>query len=290
MNWIVASLLMLVFSNIYYLTMRVAQQRGIDAKYYMVANFSIPAVLYFVLGRSAGYNFWLTPIQYAAIALNAIVFSYIGSVISYHAMKKAPNAGYSVIIQKSYGIYTAILSVLFFGSALPAWKFGAILLVVVSTGIVMGLFEKKIPGSSKGNVWIWLSLIAFFCFGTLQFIAQWIARTWHIPTPVYLMWVMIIVDMFSIGELVRTRHVRTLTWNMTNIALLAGIGVSVTGFYYFLQAGQLVAPNIGYVGAINTASNAVLTLLAAWLLKDKFSWKRFIGVVGVSIGVMLLVI
>jgi len=72
--------------------------------------------------------------------------------------------------------------------------------------------------------------------------------------------------------------------------VLLSIGFSVTFFYYFKIVSEVAAPNIGYVNAINTASNAFYTVLVALIFKDHLSVKKFLAVLGVTAGLILLVL
>jgi uncharacterized membrane protein len=78
--------------------------------------------------------------------------------------------------------------------------------------------------------------------------------------------------------------------NTQNRLLFVGIGILFAGFNYFMQLGYAVAPNIGYVNAINAASIALVAVGAAVFFHDDFTRKKFIGVVGVTAGLILLVL
>jgi uncharacterized membrane protein len=54
--------------------------------------------------------------------------------------------------------------------------------------------------------------------------------------------------------------------------------------------GLDLAPNIGYVNAINASSISAVTVFSAILFKDDFSLKKFIGVLGVTAGLLLLIL
>ncbi len=290
MNWILASILMLVFSNIYYFVLKLGQNRGITVKPSMLANFSIPPVLYYFLGKSSGISFWISPSIFLQIVTAAFFFSYIGSAVSYIAMQKAPNAGYSVIITKSYGIFTSIAAIFLFGSSLSPVKFLAILFTLACTAVVTGVFEKKKSDVQTNYMWVILSFVSFFCFGFLRLTGKWIVGTDNIPQFAYQFWLLLIVAIISGIDLYIHRKSVHLKLDLPNVLILAGTGIFVTGFYGFLLAAEVSAPNIGYVGAINTASNAVFTVISAKFLGDKISLVRFLGVLGVTAGIILLVI
>jgi uncharacterized membrane protein len=287
MNWIVASVIMLLASNIYYLILRVSQKQGIHAKYSLVANFTIPPLLYFILGQSEHLSFGLPWVLLFIIFCIALFLSYIGSYASYIAMQEAPNGGYSVIIQKSYGIYTSIAAIFLFGSTFSMWKFVAIVFILFNSAVVMGVFDKKTKDSSS-NTWIWLSILSFFCFGTLRLAGKWMITSYEVPQLVYQTWLLLFVAVISWIDLLRNKNSIVMKWTGKNIGILVATGVSVSAFYYFLLTAEIAAPNIGYVGAINTASNALFTILAAKLLGDALSTKKFLAVIGVTIGIIVL--
>jgi len=72
--------------------------------------------------------------------------------------------------------------------------------------------------------------------------------------------------------------------------ILMLIGIFSTGFNLFQFLAIQSAPNIGYVNAINASSISVVTILAIILFKDEFSKKKLIGVLGVTIGLLLLLV
>ncbi len=51
-----------------------------------------------------------------------------------------------------------------------------------------------------------------------------------------------------------------------------------------------LAPNPGYVNAINAGSISFVTILAVLLFKDELSKRKALGVLGVSAGLLLLLV
>ena len=51
-----------------------------------------------------------------------------------------------------------------------------------------------------------------------------------------------------------------------------------------------LAPNVGYVNAINAGSIAAVTLLAMLIFKDELTYKKGIGIIGVTIGLIHLLV
>jgi hypothetical protein len=68
------------------------------------------------------------------------------------------------------------------------------------------------------------------------------------------------------------------------------IGILSAAFNYFMQVGIQLAPNVGYVNAVNASSISAVTIGAVLFFHDDFSKRKFLGVIGVTIGLILLVI
>jgi uncharacterized membrane protein len=66
------------------------------------------------------------------------------------------------------------------------------------------------------------------------------------------------------------------------------IGVFGASFNYFMQVGFNLAPNVGFVNAANAASISLLTLMSAIIFKDELTLRKLVGVVGVTVGLLIL--
>jgi len=277
---------MFISSIVYYLVIKKAQLEKIESKLYMVFNFSIPGFAFLFFNLLNRYQILIEPKILFLIFLSSLFLSYIGSVISYIAINQAPNAGYSLVIQKSNAVYTSIAAIFIFVSELKAEKYLAILIIILSTAIISITKKRKI--SIKNYSWVILSFISFFCFGTLRLTNK-LFVSYGIPATVMLFWTMLFVTLISLVDLFFSRKKIKTKLSTNKVLILVGLGVSVTFFYYFLQISEISAPNLGYVGAINTASNAFYTVLVALIFKDQFLWKKFLAVLGVSLGVIFLI-
>ena len=65
---------------------------------------------------------------------------------------------------------------------------------------------------------------------------------------------------------------------------------AVSVFYWGKNMSTITAPNVGYTGAINASSNAVLTILSAFIFKEELKPIKFLYVIGVVIGIIILII
>ena len=75
-----------------------------------------------------------------------------------------------------------------------------------------------------------------------------------------------------------------------NKMMLVLMGLSGVMFDAFMQLASKTAPNVGLVNIFNVASITLITLLSAVFFKDKLNLQKIIGIVGVSLGIILLVI
>jgi uncharacterized membrane protein len=51
-----------------------------------------------------------------------------------------------------------------------------------------------------------------------------------------------------------------------------------------------VAPNVGYVNAINAGSISLVTILAVLLFNDELTKRKAIGILGVTAGLLFLLV
>jgi drug/metabolite transporter (DMT)-like permease len=77
--------------------------------------------------------------------------------------------------------------------------------------------------------------------------------------------------------------------NRNQWVVLVLIGVAATAFNYLMQVGYNLAPNIGYINALNAASIGVIALGSALLFGDHLNLRKLIGIVGMIAGVVLVV-
>lgn len=287
MTWITASLLMFISSIIYYLIIKKAVKIGISQEAYMIANFFIAGLFFLIFNVIKNYSMQISFQNISLIFLFALVFSFIGSAISYEAIKYAPNAGYSLVIQKSYAIYTSFAAIFLFKSSLSINKLFAILVIIISTAALTITKGKKI--NKQNYLWVILSLISFFCYGSLSLSNKFMVNR-GIPVTVVLFYTMVFVTSFSLISFITQKKSFQSELKLDRLFYLFMIGFSVSFFYYFKLISEVAAPNIGYVNAINTASNAFYTVLVALIFKDHLSWKKFLAVAGVAGGLILLLI
>lgn len=285
MNWVVSSLIMFTSSVGLYLFVRKAALAKVSPQYNNLAMFFIPLFLFFSMGILTHQNFLLEPYQYFMIVFIAVVFSYLGNVFSLISIASAPNPGYSLMISKSYVVFTTLVSVLFFNAEITVRKVIAIVLIVSFSSLIM-LTQKQVKLSSDKK-WLPLAFGSFFCWGLLSLSSKYLF-TQGVNVYVFLTYTYCIVTVCIVLEMMKRKvnfsSIKSHLW----IFLL--IGFFSTGFNLFQFLAIQTAPNVGYVNAINASSISAVTLCAILLFKDEFSKRKFIGILGVTVGLLILLL
>lgn len=148
MNWVGLSLAMFGSSIIFYLAVKKLQVMGLNKQVYTLANYLFPPLIFAGLAWRQELSLGLPLTILAQIFVLRVVFNYAGTIAGYKSMEKAPNAGYSLVIQKGYGIYTLFAAALLFGSELPAYKvllsffvLGCTFLVIIDKGKIVYFYS-----------------------------------------------------------------------------------------------------------------------------------------------------
>ena len=292
MEWIIYSLIMFGFSILQYMVLRKLQKMKIPSIINTLMLF-LPAVpMFIVLGMISGKSLLLSLPITLFIIVTTYLFSYLGNIFSIRGIKNAPNSGYALVIQKSYAIYTTFAAVILFGSTINLKSVIAILIVIVFSLFIIIERREKDQKKSSINHWIIPSLLAFFLFGNLSLTSKWLL-TQGIDPLVRTMYVFLIVSiMYGVNFAfdIKNGKVELPKRNWTIITLLIIMGLSNGLFNLFMQLGYDKAPNIGYVNIFNAASIMPITLLSALIFKDNLNRQKIIGIIGVTAGIILLII
>lgn len=163
MNWIIASLLMFISSVALYLCVRKSNALKTPQQLNNLAMFLIPVIVYLVLIVRTPTNFLLTPFQYLLIVVQGIFFSYLGNMFSLKGIEYAPNPGYSLIISKSYVVFTAVASIFIFSAPLTMSSVIAIALIILFSALIT--IDKDKNKSTSNKLWFPYTMGAFFCWG-----------------------------------------------------------------------------------------------------------------------------
>ncbi len=285
MHWIAADLLMFVCSVAVYVAVRKAALDKLPNQFNNLAMFAIPLVVFLIADVITRPSFALTLSQGLLIILTAIVLSYYGNAMSMRSIELAPNAGYSLVLSKSYVVLTSILAVPLFGAHLTLPAIIAIGLIVSSSALIM--INPKAAHHAKSSAWVSLALGSFLCWAFLSLMAKHLIGQ-GIPTIVFLTYMFAIVVVCILVEMKHERVefgvVKRHFWPF----LL--IGIAASGFNFFNFYAISIAPNVGYVNATNAASIGAVTVLSVILFKDELTKQKLFGVTGVILGLLLLFI
>lgn len=284
MNWIIASILMFLSSVVMYLFVRKSNLLKTPQQLNNLAMFLVPVVVYLVLSANTNTRFALKPFEYFLILVQAIFFSYLGNVFSLKGIEYSPNPGYSLIISKSYVVFTAIASVFIFNAPLTVKSVIAIILIISFSALIMIGKSKNIIKSS--TLWLPYTIGAFFCWGLLALSSKYLLNV-GVPILTRLIYTMIIVTIIILGE-IKIKKLKVFDISKVQLVVLLMIGFFSTSFNYYMQVGFNLASNVGYVNAVNAASISLLTLLSAVLFKDDLSVRKVIGIIGVTVGLFVL--
>lgn len=284
MNWIIASLLMFVSSVALYLGVRKSNTLKTPQQLNNLAMFLVPVIVYLALAVRTPVTFTLTPFQYFLILVQGIFFSYLGNMFSLKGIEYAPNPGYSLIISKSYVVFTAIASVFLFSAPLTIKSVIAIAAIVLFSALIT--IEKNKNRATTNTSWLPYTMGAFFCWSFLALSSKYLLNV-GVPILTRLILSMIVTTSLILGEILYKK----VAWKKVSkeqLITLLLIGVLGASFNYFMQVGFNLAPNVGFVNATNAGSISLLTLLSAYFFKDELTVKKMIGIVGVTAGLLLL--
>lgn len=284
MNWIIASLLMFVSSVALYLCVRKSNALKTPQQLNNLAMFLIPVLVYMVLIVRTPVNFTLKPFEYLLILIQGIFFSYLGNVFSLKGIEYAPNPGYSLIISKSYVVFTAIASIFIFSAPLTIKTATAIILIILFSALIT--IDKDKSKTTSNKLWFPYTMGAFFCWGFLALSSKYLLNM-GVPILTRLILSMMVVTVLIFGEILY-KKVEWKKVSKDQLITLLLIGIFGASFNYFMQVGFNLAPNVGFVNAANAASISLLTLASAFFFKDELSVRKMIGIFGVTAGLLLL--
>lgn len=285
MSWILSSAIMFCSSVGLYLMVRKSSLLKNPIQYNNFAMFGVPLLLLFVLSILTNQNFILPTYQFIQILFIALFFSYLGNVFSLSSIERAPNPGYSLVISKSYVVLTTIISILFLNGEFSLKKTFGILVIVVFSGLIM--LSDKASKKVSDNKWLPLSFGAFFCWGFLSLGSRYMLDQ-GINLYVYLFYIYLVVTLCIIFNISRKKiSMKAILQNPIRYLI---IGLLSFCFNFFQFEAIRTVPNIGYVNAINASSISIVTLLAAILFHDDLTKRKFLGVLGVTAGLLLIIL
>jgi drug/metabolite transporter (DMT)-like permease len=283
---------MYAFSVVTYLALRVLQKKGVPSSVNNFYMWAFSAFTFIAIAVFQRRNIELQ-IEYILFLLaTAFFLSYLGQIFSLEGIRKATNPGYSLMIQKSYAIYTAVASVFLFNSELTLKNVFAIIIVIMFLVLIIKS-DKTESKNKESNGWIRDSFISFFAFGTNALAAKWLldqgvdpfVRGYYV---LIFLWLLFSFDLFRKVRINKTllKYVKNKSYYFWFILM----GITTGLFNLTMQYAYEYTPNVGYVNIINTASIGAITVLSAILFREKLGMNKLIGVLGVTAGIILLII
>ncbi len=192
----------------------------------------------------------------------------------------------SLVLSKSYVLFTTIVAVLFMNGDISVRSVIAILLIVVASAFIM--VYPKTAEHVKDNKWVLLSFVSFFSWGMLSLTSKYLFNH-GLATTSFLIFLYLFVTLtIIVYDKVKLSEFKKIGKQMTLLLLATGVFSTLFNLGQF-QAIRL-APNVGYVNAINAASISLVTILAVIFFKDELTLRKAIGVFGVTVGLVLLLI
>ncbi len=251
-----------------------------------LAMFAIPLMAYVTIGIVNSTNLGITLWQGVVLMVAAVAFAYGGNKASLHAIDIAPNPGYSLVLSKSYVLFTTLVAVTLLGADITLQKVLAILIIVAFSALIM--INPKSAKKVKSEKWVLLSFGAFFAWGMLSLSSKYLFNN-GVDTIAFLIYLyalvtfcIIFIDKVKISKIKEVPSKAKL--------LLLGTGIFSTLFNLGQFEAIKLAPNVGYVNAINAASISMVTVFAVILFKDELTPKKAIGVLGVTAGLIMLLV
>lgn len=284
MSWVLASILMFFSSIVFYLTVKKLQIIGIDKRTISFVNNIFAAGMFGLIALRDNQSLLMSVYALGMIIVLRVLFNYLGAMAGYESMSLAPNAGYSLVIQKSYAVYTLFATVILFGSEISLYRFFIAGLVLALAGYIG--FSKGKNVVETNSKWAIYALVAMFSYGTIALSGKYIFNLGVAPAPM-LFWSSIFTALLAILDM-RRLSIKLEKQGSSTILYMIILGLSVTGFNYFKLLAELAAPNLGYVSAINAASNAVYAVLVAIIFKDSLSKSKFIAILAMTVGLIML--
>lgn len=284
MNWIVASGLMFCMSALLYVIVRKAQKVGITTFENSLGMFVVPLPFLFLYVLCTHQSLEISARHLAILFFSAVFLSWLGNYFSLRSIEESPNPGYSLIISKSYVVFTAIASVFLFGSPLNLQNSLGIFLIVCFSALII-LADKRKKKEVHHIKWFWLALGAFFCWGGWALVSKFLQLE-GVGVGARLFYLFFFVSIVLGLEGVYRKQIQITS--RSRFKYLLGIGFFSFLFNVCMQLGFQFSPNPGFVNAANAASITLVTLLSAWLFNDDLNKAKLLGVFGVTAGLLFL--
>jgi len=273
---------MLLSSILTYLAIRWAKDQKIEVNFQNLAMFMLPGFVYLFLILINGISLKIDLTEFLILLGNGVFFSWLGNFISLKALKEAPNPGYSLIISKSYVVMTSVLSVWLFSSELTVQSIIAILMIIAFSALII---IDKAGKKTENKRWLLYTMYAFFAWGFQALILKYLSDT-GLDKLVILIYLQVIGSLLILLQIILNKSKFIIA--KTSLITIAIIGIAWSGFNFFMMEGYKLAPNPGYINAVNATSIAFVTVFSSVLFKDELNLRKVIGVLGIIGSLIIL--
>lgn len=281
MNWIILAILLFGISTVMYLTFRKLSLLRTKNEIQNLILFLPSAVILFFYSLLNNLKMSLSWPEFVIIFLGS-VFIWAGNVMLLKSIKLAPNPGYTVMIGKSYVILTVLLSPIFFGSILTFKSLVLIGFILFFMSLI--LIEKKDTKTTIKTDWILPAFLAFLFWGIMSLLLISMKNS-SLTTEVIIMYLSVFSSLIiGVEMFVRRVKLKMVTGHLPWLVILGLVGLF---FNVVIMAGYKIAPNPGYMDAVNASSVAAITLFSALIFKDEITLKKAFGIGGVIVCLIL---
>lgn len=284
MNWILASIFLIIWSCILYLFIRNIEKYNTPIEIKNFSFFFAPIIPLYLYNYFNNISIIIEFKYFVLLLFSSVFLSWMANIASLKAMQLSPNPGYPLMISKSYVVYTTIFSYLFLWSELSLKKSVIIIFVIIFSTLI--IYNKDKTRKSKDNKWILYTIYSFLAWWNLAIVLTYLTQKWIASTTInfYLCLIVSIIIIFEIF-LKKTRYKIKNKFELLNLFI---IWIWYIIFQQSMVYGYWVSPNPWYINAANTASIWIITLLAWLFFKDDLSKKNLIWVFWIIICLVLL--
>lgn len=295
MSWYIYSILTSVCFTGMILLVRLLGNKGFSSRQTLL--FLIGFVFFGFLVMNIGtFNEILRSDNFLAFIIIisiAGIFSVIGNIADFEAIKRAPNPGFPLAIRNSNIVLVALVSVLLFGSPFNIFKSAGVILVLF--GIIMLVLEKNKSFDNNLMVysghWRVLTFIAFVSFTIMVFSVK---KATILGFSSQAINFLIFGFNLVILSFVARKEFILCCRSGQNLKFFLPVVFSAAAFSFignFLSVkGLALSPNPGYHEAIKNTNLLFVTLLAIPLFSVKLDRKKILGAFTILAGIVIIVI
>lgn len=274
----------------YFLLSRRATQIGIDIFAILACSMGATAAVSALLAVNSGLpllGLSVADPKMLFVLIIAIACCYGGNIYELRGVAVAPNPGYVLAINKSFAAVTLVAAWWLFGSQMEAQKILGVALIVIFQIVARAPWQAQNISAENDGSWARYSVLSLIGLAGLSLAGKYLMLAGmdrlvflvFLAGPVFILFA---ANWRYQGKKVpRTREA---------LALLAGVGLMSAMVNLSLYSAIAIAPNLGYVNAINAAQIGIVTILSARLLGDELTLSKVAGIVGVTVGLLFIAI